>query len=490
MLFRKVLKQGSKLCIASVAMQLAIFASVLFSASTACKAQSQTEPKHDSEHIRHFTLKLVTLDGTPVPSAIVNPNGIFCSEDNGTVGYQWPIEPGAHEPEWKSNANGLVEVELPIQFQYDNQWRTPKQFIFRVRHRQFVEKIFLHDAFAANAIVELTPGCEVAVSVRDPFGKRSTAFAIMPLRVGGGPIWVDTQDNQKITRSLPPGVFPCLIVSPQDDGVTLFAGAFPVIARPDRKFSLRDIPLQPGVVVTGKLPSHVPRPILDGRVFVECSPNLIGYGGQDVVQRTGFRDWSSIDRDGNFVFRSLPATGTLQVIALCRGWISSGRKDGRVSGDLFQLDELHVSNNIVSIVPEMHQAGSLGITLIQPDGSPIASSSVYVAPNVYWNHRGQTSILGLEFSDLAWIRNKQEADSYFTDRLINHSPTRLRQSTDDQGFAVLEDLPIDMPLEVYMKSSDFALPVVPGQTERMVPFILKNPGQTDITLNAEQTNRK
>ncbi len=477
-------------CTASFASPTAFVVMILISTITCGHAQEESQPPYNPDDTQHLTLKLVDPERKPVRSAYVRPGGIVCIEDEGKVGYSWPIAKVGREPEWVSDEDGIVEIDFPIRFRSDHQWRTAKQISFCIRHVRFLEKIYSHNAVGDELEVELVPGCEVIVSAKDRLGKRTDAFAIMPLRMRGSVTWGVTAGNKKFTRSMPPGVFPCLMVSPQDDGKTLFAGTFPVTARTDRSFTLRDIPLNPGIEVVGNLPSYIPRPIIDGKVFVECSPKIIGYDGKEPVQATAFRDWKPIDPEGSFVFPSLPATGTLQVIAVCGGWISSGRNDGLVSGDLLYLDKLDVKNNSLAIVPEMHRAGSLGITLRKPDGRPVVAASVQVDPNVYWSHRGQASILGVEFSDLDWIRSEQQPDSYYVDRIFNYPPTRLRRTTNEQGFAVLEDLPLDVPLEVYIDSSKFTLPIQPEHLQRMVPVNLKSPGQTNITLQTEPVNEE
>ena len=129
-MFVRLMQQFFSLRTASLASQTGLVVTILMSTITWGHAQQESQSPYRADDTQNLTLTLVDTERKPVRAAFVRPNGIVCIEDEGKVGYSWPISKGGREPEWVSDEDGIVEIDFPVRFRSDHQWRTLKQISF------------------------------------------------------------------------------------------------------------------------------------------------------------------------------------------------------------------------------------------------------------------------------------------------------------------------------------------------------------------------
>lgn len=194
----------------------------------------------------------------------------------------------------------------------------------------------------------------------------------------------------------------------------------------------------------GRLDDVVPRPILDGHVWIR-----LNLGGSDGETSTNQDFQAPVNADGTFEFADLPA-GRGQILALCRGWVSRRTPYGPIEAATLRLGRELAFREIEQVFQEeapetpeaqrialpargllvvaMERTGSLAVSVLEQDGSPIAGASVTTSPNVQWI--GGSSI----FPWREWTR-----------------------TTDASGRAFIDDLPADDSLAVQAHHDSFRM---------------------------------
>jgi hypothetical protein len=182
-----------------------------------------------------------------------------------------------------------------------------------------------------------------------------------------------------------------MIVKPQAEGPTLFSGVLPLRVQQDQDVTIRNVKLLPGVKVLGVLSDVVPRPIRNGYVIVNSVPKPAENSFADKNPSLTWDDWTEIKDDGTFELASIPRGGELQIIGICDGWVSSTNipeANGHYTmGQQFQLDK---DKPQIKLTLEMEHTGSLELTVLQPDGSPLNQGIVASTPNQHFLKGGST----------------------------------------------------------------------------------------------------
>jgi hypothetical protein len=210
--------------------------------------------------------------------------------------------------------------------------------------------------------------------------------------------------------------------------------------------NLRDVPLQAGLKVTGKLVDAVPRPVKNGKVIVWCLPKPAGDVYADENPSVYWEDLVDIDEDGTFTFPSIPKTGKIQMIAICDGWVitSSGPEGQTVSGVRYDLDSLEIDDNqVTDIELPMSPTGTLRVTVCTSEGDPIPGATVSVWPNQLLDQGGST-ILGTGESTSQLIQ-KQIDPTWKIEVDTNNWDKGFTSKTDAEGVALIHNLPKGIP---------------------------------------------
>lgn len=213
------------------------------------------------------------------------------------------------------------------------------------------------------------------------------------------------------------------------------------------------VTLKPSSRVTGRLSNDVPRPIKNGRVF----GSVVSPHSADYYQST-WTATTKIAEDGSFVLEALPPDETLQLIAICDGWISrsplkteteaysqqhgfpkgeaSDPRAGMVLPQLVWLGE----RNIDTAVP-MTATGSCEITALDDKTEqPLANVEIQFSPNQLFHQAGST-YLGSGYDELAAARARLAGQNNDPKGFRIDPERRYQAKTNDQGVAVITELP-------------------------------------------------
>ena len=266
--------------------------------------------------------------------------------------------------------------------------------------------------------------------------------------LGGQADWI-LKEGTISTRSIPDEPWQTMLVAPGPAGVHLFSGILPAKFSKNRPVTIRGIKLSPGLQLNGELDAQVQRPVTDGRVIAYCLPKPSGRVNDVSDPSLSWSDYADINEDGSFVFNSLPRTGTLQLIALCRGWtIQSQPRDevGEffVQGIQINLDESEIVDGQLSVVLPMQPAGSLEVTVTNPDGSPLAGVQIGSWPNQKLDKWG-SQLLGTCCPSMTIVEARldgcgNQLNEMFFDQ---HGSSRFTQTSDEDGHVTLYDIPVN-----------------------------------------------
>jgi hypothetical protein len=215
-----------------------------------------------------------------------------------------------------------------------------------------------------------------------------------------------------------------------------------------------EVVLKPGVRVVGRLADNAPRPIANGRVLA-----TIIAGGRANGRGWNWRVATDIDADGNFVFESLPQDETVQLIALCNGWVSASPTSSDVEAygtahgfATAPLDDkqMRAGNRVYprlhhltapTIEPLIPMEATLAclVTVLDDNGLPIPDAKVSFSPNQYW-FDGGSQLLGFESNSLDTMRAARDraASAPFK---FSWPKNRYSQPTNAAGMAMIGGLP-------------------------------------------------
>jgi hypothetical protein len=165
---------------------------------------------------------------------------------------------------------------------------------------------------------------------------------------------------------------------------------------------------------------------------------------------------AAIAADGTFVLESLPADETLQLVALCDGWVSQSPSASEVAAasaeNAFQAQYRGPQANMIysrvyrlegpaihPIVP-MDPTANCEVTIHDQKGVPISGASVAFWPNQNWHHYG-SNILG-EGADSATLLRAQRTSAARQSMLRRKPVTTFSATTDAKGVALVRNLPV------------------------------------------------
>jgi hypothetical protein len=246
-------------------------------------------------------------------------------------------------------------------------------------------------------------GCEVQLSALDPNGNQVPEFAVMMAGPLSPSYWADDGKGGRRTRSASDGAWQTMIVKPQKDGPTLFSGVLPLRVQPDQDVKIRNVKLLPGTKILGVLADNVPRPVKNGYIIATSAPKPAENSYAEKDPSVTWHDWVEIKEDGTFELASIPRGGDLQIIGICDGWLSSTNipeaKNSFIMGQLFKLDK---DDPQIELTLEMEQTGSLVLSVLQPDGSPLKEGEISSWPNQLYLKGGST-LLGQRYRSLHLI---------------------------------------------------------------------------------------
>ncbi len=244
-----------------------------------------------------------------------------------------------------------------------------------------------------------------------------------------------------------------------------------------------DVELRPAIRVTGVLSENVPRPVKNGRVKVETlRPSAENY------DRVMWFSWAPVEADGTFMVEAWPAGETMQLIALCGGYIAeSGEAPSVVKNAPDPKDDFF---NRPQVFDEFDEPIEVAMTPMQTcvvravdeGDSPVAGVEVGAWPNVgWWNHGSQIYCNPLVRGErLLRLRDYQAAE----DKAF---PPPFRAKTDAQGEARLE-LPIGKE-SLAVHGDIYELPVFLGRRSVDVELSADEAAEATLLLQPRGTDK-
>ena len=149
----------------------------------------------------------------------------------------------------------------------------------------------------------------------------------------------------------------------------------------------QDVPLVPARRVVGTLSDSVPRPVRQGRVVARTLPK------QPDGNNVTWMDWAEVSADGSFALEAWPATESIQLIALCDGFIATSgeapTEDLKLPKDPYYRPHTFPAGSSDLVVP-MKALSPVTVTITDESNAPIKDMFVAASPNVgWWNYGSQ-----------------------------------------------------------------------------------------------------
>ena len=385
--------------------------------------------------VRKRLQRILVVDpaGNPVPNATFTPFGLNTS-------YFWPVKEMGEATPCLSDSIGFFDVEYP-------------ERIGGLKFTETIDGILTHDNYISNvervpiqvsgdARVVLKPGIRVQLDAVDedgnPIQKR---FGILMGGASSPARWQERNVGSVESRSIAPGAHQALLSMAKQDGSMLFSDMINIVATEENRalgLRLSDIELSPGIRISGKLNSRVPRPVQNGFVMLHQFPSYI----PKATEMVDWCDWAKIKEDGTFEFASIPRTGRVQLIATCDGWIASPQRkwtwQGLTRSSFIEGQSFDVDEKDLEVELKMEQAMELRVLVKDADGSPISNAKVGLSPNQIWKDLG-SQILGSRWSSRDLIRKQLEPNYPLPNG--RESWSKYSADTDGKGIALVRNLP-------------------------------------------------
>lgn len=269
------------------------------------------------------------------------------------------------------------------------------------------------------------------------------------------------------------------------------------------------VSMHPAVKIKGRLADEVPRPVTAGRISAIALPR------PHPQANFNWMVWAAVDPSGDFVVKGWPRSETVQIIALCDGFIAANGRDPNIvpkpvdnSDPLSGITTMiEVAKTLASQRPErpnsrpqvftpdnfqsdadqpitiaMSPMVRCEINVVDPDGGPLADVYVAGGPNVfYWNWGSQ--IYGELMDSAEWMIKKYEREPWDRDSERGYDIPFYDRS-DQHGAATVYLPPGRHTLFAHDKDNAHQLPIFMGRRDRSVTIVA---GETMVvTLQLEK----
>ncbi len=372
---------------------------VSVSSFAVCYGQSEILPRE---------IRIVDQEGKPIQDAVVDPWLI-------NEKFIWPSKQVPRMPS-KSMSNGIAKIQYPKVANLSE--HLPVESIkITVYHADYCDAKAVVPAGEANEKpyeIKLSPGVALALDAVDEDGEPvSKPFAVLTTRMGALTRWNRPTLNEANCRSMKPGNQQIMLVQPSEDGLHRFSDVlscrFDLENQPEVK--LEEIELRPGIAVRGKLAESVIRPVIKGSVIAIQAPSPAGKTWDEDMPSLVFTSFADIHADGSFEFASMPNSGSIQLIAICDGWVGlQEEKSSYIVGETFD-----VADEVLQVVLGMNRTFDANIRIIDKNGQPVAGINAACSPNQL-HLKGGVARLGQKFDLIAVLRGQIRNE-------INQAPT-------------------------------------------------------------------
>lgn len=286
--------------------------------------------------------------------------------------------------------------------------------------------------------VQLTQGIFLALGAVEATGQPvKEPFAIMTANAAMVNRWNRPSPDRANCRSMKSGNQQIMLVQPDPKGLHRFSEilSYHFDSELEPEVVLDDIELRQGVPIRGKLSSNVPRPVKDGSVVAVHAPLPAGDSSDDKLPSLLFSDTVNIKEDGTFEFPSMPHTGRVQLIAICRGWVGKQEESTPfIVGELFDVLE-----GPVDVELTMEPTFDAKIQVVDQEELPVEGVVVATSPNQKLQLLG-SNILGSPYTVLPGLIQQVSNPTDMSPIEIETS-NRYQAISDADGRLTIRDLP-------------------------------------------------
>ena len=423
--------------------RIAFILACLWAAPTFAQQRLVSEPIQ-------VTLRIVDQDHNPVRGAKISATG-------GNNSFQMPLKSSSGE---LTDENGEIVFKFWYPITNEEGGDVEPLLFVRTSHVDFVPS-YRRLPFGGRPIeIVLERGFRIAISAVDLEGNqvKEGLFAIHSHFENLGAIgctWKLHESGLLVSSTFPLKTIRLRVVHAEQGKPTFFSKDISIHPRGRNHIVLRDVKLQPGVQVQGKVDSKVPRPVEGGYV----AGYVIGDGGWKGHLSTWlWADIAEIKSDGSFVFESLPADSVLQMFAFSEGWISKPSTQEETShlipdiaklvdfdGSIFLPQVQKLTSERVNLAVEMEPATSLKVIVVDETGEPVRDAVVSALPSQV--------VLGCYTTGIG-VAVSTKADLLKEDYRQTYRSLDYGSVTDVNGEVVLDGLP---PNHIYVGSEELGL---------------------------------
>jgi beta-lactamase regulating signal transducer with metallopeptidase domain len=300
------------------------------------------------------------------------------------------------------------------------------------------------------------------------------------------------------------------VVTSRQNGLFLFSDLIDLDTAQPGADGVIDVVLKPGARITGKLDDSVPRPVGEGYVqlrLCEGTNHRLGMPLGDITARSTYpkkiswiwEDSAAVQPDGTFVFESVPSGGLAQIHAIVDGFMSANPSIDELSevlrarngGDKRTSEALRkylsgfniwpqllpIDSDSVEVRVKCRPTASCNLRILDSSGKPVAGAAVCFNLNAttifansfppglsLWNNSNFMEDILYDVSPMPIVKG----ESSRTPR----SPFRNRQRSwenrsyhevisDENGRAIIRNLPGNCRLSFTVKTEGFLLPESP-----------------------------
>ncbi|TWU11393.1 hypothetical protein CA54_02000 [Symmachiella macrocystis] len=466
----------------------------LAAAQSALGDDAQAPQKPDIEFIKCRVLVVDAL-GQPVQGAVVMPSGFRTRAEPGSH-WGWVKQRFGPVPKVKTGPKGIAEIEVP---KFVTEKQTIGQVTWLVDNPDHVVYRADHDINDDPAEITLKDGYRIAATAVDAATTEPIKEHLYAVQSGYnmslGAEWRQSKSGVLLSRVFDEAQITLRLVALTPGQPARFSDLITLDRADDGgRIFLRSIPLKPGTRVAGKLDPAVPRPVTGGNVVAFISAGEVPQDGSRAALWR-WNDETKIQPDGSFVFESLPRGEVVQLIAVCNGWISKNPTQAELDAVLPWQENLNpglansfttpqvFSLDAAKIEPTlgMFTAATCRIKVVDPDDKPLPAAEVMMWPN-HKQLRGGSTVLGFGYRSTDLLRTIEKGEELDW-QAIMQDKMRFRAKTNDEGVAVILNLPGRPNIGLNVIHNDFDQPALQGRRFRNVDL---KPGEsTEITIRME-----
>ncbi len=434
-------------------------------------------------------VRVIDADGKPIAGAVVAPSGFRTIARPGTH-WGWGDKRFGPQPQPKTDADGVAALDIP---KFVIEKLEIAKVTWLVDHSSYVVYREDHDIGEDPAEIQLKDGYRIAATAVDAESgepiKEHLFAQLSGYRMSTGREWKLAKSGILLSRVFDDEQFVLRLIHLPAGQPPKFSELI-ALKKPkqNERVFLKNIPLQSGTRVAGRLDDQVPRPVRGGKI-IACVTASSPKDSTDHINIWRWSDWSDIKPDGSFVIESLPRGDVVQLIAVCDGWISSNPTKKEVAA-LPWKQQFHATSftwpqlfplNGETIEPtiKMSPAAMCEIEVLDPDGKRLADAEINMWPN-HAHFRGGSTILGFKYRTAEWLQALAEGRDIKT---VWNSRNPFMAKTSAEGIAVIRNLPGKPHIGLNATHENFAQQIENGR--RSTNVTLKPGESTKITIRME-----